>query len=168
MPHDSQRGVSPELQFIAGTVYSTVVAVLWLPAFAVRRAARFAKEIGTGTWPRANGTITAGDVKVFHGWAVDYAVGRLDYSYRVAGEYYAGSITRQFPDEHAAWDFINARRDKPVVVRYKDDNAPSSALRDQDQEISWRTVTPGRGFLITVWRHWCDEFWGGERNSAPR
>ena len=120
---------------------------------------RFVREVGLEGWPRANGSITAGNVKVVHGWILDYALGRLDYCYRVAGEYYAGSITEQYPDEQAAWDFVDARRAKPVVVRYKDDNAQTSALRDADQEPSW-TVGTGLSLYAMVWQHWRDELRG--------
>jgi hypothetical protein len=78
--------------------------------------------------------LPGGNVKVNHGWVVDCALARSDYSYRVAGEYYAGSITRKYPDEQAAWDLVDARREKPVVVTYGDDNAHACALVDPDQE----------------------------------
>jgi hypothetical protein len=140
-------------------LYSAVVAVLWIPAFVLRHLSRFLMEAGVETWPRANGSITAGNVTVIHGWVVDYALGRLDYCYRVAGEYYAGSVTRQYPDEQAAWDFVDHRRAKPIVVRYKDDNALASALRDADQEPSWTDGTERRLFAM-VWQHWRDELRG--------
>jgi hypothetical protein len=114
------------------------------------------RELGVENWPRANGSIATTDVKVIHGWVVDYALGRLDYSYTVAGEYFAGSVTRQFPDEQAAWTFVDARRYKPVVVRYKDDKAQASVLRDADQDLSWREET-GAGLFAMTWQHWCDE-----------
>ena len=86
---------------------------------------------------------------------MDYALGQLEYSYRVHGEYYAGSIARQYPDEQAAWDFVDARRDQSVVVRYKDNNVQASALRDMDQGPSW--TDNGAGVFAMVWRHWRDE-----------
>ena len=144
------------LQYALEFVYSLILAVLWLPAFALRRIARFVRELGVDGWPRANGSITGGDVKVIHGWVVDYAIGRLEYGYRVAGEYYAGSLSRQYPDEQAAWDFVDACRDKPVVVRCKDDNAHVSVLRDADQELSWNNRTSAR-LPAMIWQHWRDE-----------
>lgn len=147
------------LPYVAAFFYSLVVAVLWLPAFALRRIARFLREAGTDSWPRANGSITACDVKVIHGWVVDYALGRLDYSYRVAGEYYAGSITRQYPDEQAAWDFVDAHRGEPVIVRYRDDKSQTSVLRPADQGPSWNSQ-PQAGLLEMVWHHWGDELRG--------
>ena len=143
-------------QYALAFVYSLIIAVLWLPAFALRRVARFVRELGVDSWPRANGSITGGDVRVVHGWVVDYAIGRLEYSYRVAGEYYAGSLARQYPDEQAAWEFVDARRDRPVVVRCKDDNAQVSVLRDADQELSWNNMTSAR-LPAMIWQHWRDE-----------
>lgn len=144
------------LGYAVAFLYSLVVAVVWVRAFVLRRGSGFVKELGAENWPGAKGSVTEGSVKVIHGWVVDYALGRLDYSHRVAGEYYAGSITRQYPDEQAAWDFVDARREKPVVVRYKDDNPQASAWRDADQELSWAEGT-GRGLLAMVWQPWRDE-----------
>ncbi len=147
------------LQYALEFVYSLVIAVFWIPVFVLRCSGRFVREVGVENWPQADGSITGGRVKVIHGWIVDYALGRLDYCYRVAGEYYAGSITGQYPDEQAAWNFVDAHSSKPVVVRYKDDNAQASALRDADQEPSWTDGT-GPGLLATVWQHWRDELRG--------
>jgi hypothetical protein len=155
MPYDGypdERG----LRYPVAFAYSVIVALFWAPAFILRRVSRFLRETGTDSWPRANGSITSGNVKVIRGWVIDYALGRLDYSYRVAGDYYAGSIIRQYPDEQAAWDFVDARRASHVVVRYRDDNAQASALRDDDQELSWTAGTE-LGFFAAVWRHWRDE-----------
>ena len=159
MAYDSDLDESKPLGYAAAFLYSLVIAVFWIPALALRRTGRFLRELGVDSWPRANGTITAANVKVIHGWVVDYALGQLDYSYRVAGEYYAGSITRQYPDEQSAWDYVDARRNQPVVVRYKDDNAQSSALSDSDQDPSWSTATEP-GLLAMVWQHWSDELRG--------
>ncbi len=143
------------LRYPLALIYSFVIAVLWIPAFALRRIVCFIREIGVDSWPSANGSVTAGNVKVIHGWVVDYALGQLDYCYRVAGEYYAGRITRQYPDEQSAWEFVDAHRGQPVVVRYKDDKAQSSALRDADQQRLWTSVaTPS--FFAMVWQHWRD------------
>jgi hypothetical protein len=156
MAYDSYLDESKPLAYAIRFLYSLIVVVLWIPAFILRRIGRFMREAGVESWPRTSGSITAGDVNVVHGWVVDYALGRLDYSYRVAGEYYAGSFTRQYPDEQAAWDFVDARRGKAVVVRYRDSNAQSSALWDADQEPSW-TDQIAPGIFVMIWRHWRDE-----------
>ena len=153
------------LRYPVALVYSLVVAILWIPALILRRLGRFFREMGTDNWPRANGTITAGSVKVIHGWVVDYALGQLDYSYSVAGDYYAGSITRQYPDEQAAWDYVDARTGITVVVRYKDDNVEACVLRDPDQDRSWTAENPP-GLFAMIWQHWRDEL-RGETQASP-
>jgi hypothetical protein len=163
--NDSPLDESRPLGYAVAFLYSLVIALFWIPAFLVRRLSCVLSEIGVDSWPRANGSVTGSNVKVVHGWVVDYAIGRLDYSYRVAGQYYAGSITRQYPDEQAAWDFLDARRDKVVVVRYKDDRAQSSTLRDLDQDLAWN-VAGKPGLLSMVWNHWRDEL-RGEKPTAP-
>jgi hypothetical protein len=150
------------LPYVIAFFYSLAVALFWPAAFAIRRATRFLRELGADSWPRGNGSITGGDVKVVHGWVVDYALSRLDYNYRAAGEYYAGSITRQYPDEQAAWDFVDARRGKHIVARYKDDNAQVSVLLDTDQEHSWNNGNEPR-LLASLRQHWRDEL----RNVPP-
>lgn len=164
MAYDSHQP-DKSLGYAVAFLYSLVIALFWIPASLVRRLSHALSAIGVDSWPRANGSVTGSDVKVVHGWVVDYALGRLDYNYRVAGEYYAGSITRQFPDEQAAWDFVDARQDKAVVVRYKDDHAQSSALRDVDQDLSWKDAG-GPGLLSMVWNHWRVEL-RRENPAAP-
>ncbi len=164
MAYDSHQP-DKSLGYAVAFLYSLVIALFWIPAFLVRRGKHALSQIGVDSWPRAKGSVTGSDVKVVHGWVVDYALGRLGYSYRVAGEYYAGSITRQFPDEQAAWDFVDARQDKAVVVRYKDNHAQSSALRDVDQDLSWKD-SGGPGLLSMVWNHWRDEL-RRENPAAP-
>jgi len=165
MPDDSPFDKLRPLGFAVAFLYSLVIALFWIPAFLVRRSSCVLSEIGVDSWPRANGSVGGTNVKVVHGWVVDLAVGRLDYSYRVAGQYYAGSVTRQYPDEQAAWDFVNARQDKVVVVRYKADRAQSSTLRDADQDLAWNDHRE-RGLLAMVWNHWRDELRGG-KPTAP-
>jgi hypothetical protein len=163
------------LRYWVAFFYSVVVAICWIPAFVLRRVGRFLGQIGVESWPRANGSITGGNVKVIHGWVVDYALAQVDYSYRVSGEYFAGSVTRQYPDEQAAWDFVDAHRDQPIVVRYKGDKAQACALRDDDQGPSWAEGN-GIGLFAMVWQHWRDELrevipdkdrQGGDESSTP-
>ena len=132
MPYD-EYPADKGFRYVVAFVYSIVVAGLWIPAFLTRRIVSILREVGTESWPRADGTITSGDVKVIHGWLVDYALGRVDYCYRLHGEYYSGHLVRQFADEQAAWDFVDSHRDKPILVRYKDDHADISVFRESDQ-----------------------------------
>jgi hypothetical protein len=141
---------------VLAVFYSLVVAVLWIPAFVLRGIGRSFKELGAESWPRANGSITNGNVRVIHGWIVDYAVGELEYSYRAASQYYAGRLARQFPDEQAAWDFVDGHRDQTVVIRYKDDRAESSALLESDQQPRWNG-TPMLALVAMIRQHWRDE-----------
>lgn len=151
-PEGAERGVGYILAFF----YSIVVALLWIPGSLLRGAARFCAEFGADSWPRANGSVAGGNVKAIHGWVVDYAVGELDYSYIVDGEYYSGRISRQYPDEQAAWDFVDAHRDQPVIVRYRDRAAQKSVLLLQDQDFSWGARTEP-SLRAAVWQHWTDE-----------
>ena len=144
------------LQYALAFLYSVVVALFWFPALGLRRIVRIAKEMDVESWPRADGSITGGGVKVIHGWILDYAVGHLDYSYRVSGEYYAGGITRQYADEQAAWEFVDTRRGRNAMIRYRDDKPQISVLRERDQEFLWGPQ-PQPGFFIQLWHHWCDE-----------
>ncbi|HEV2395608.1 MAG TPA: hypothetical protein VGS27_01530 [Candidatus Sulfotelmatobacter sp.] len=156
MAYDDPLWRTKPLQYAVFFLYSVVVAIIWLPAFGLRRIARFARESGVETWPRADGSITGGEVKVIHGWILDYAVGQLEYSYRVSGEYYAGNITRQYADEQTAWEFVDARRGRSAAIRYRDGKTETSVLREADQEFLWEPQ-PTPGFFIQLWRHWCDE-----------
>jgi hypothetical protein len=144
-------------------VYSIVIALIWFPAAVTRFLGRLLKEIGTDSWPRAEGTITSGDVRVIHGWLADYALGRLHYCYRIHGEYYSGHLVRQFADEQAAWDFVDSRRNKPVVVRCKDDRPDISVLRASDQ-LTYSGVEGKSGVGTQVWEHWRDELRGEPRD----
>jgi hypothetical protein len=142
--------------YIAALVYSVAIAVFWLPALLLRRTARAFLELGTDSWPQANGSTTEGRVSVIHGWIMDYAVARLEYNYQVAGEYYSGEITRQFADEQAAWNFVDPRCAKQVIVRHGDEKPSVSVLRDADQGPSWNDP-PSSGLFTMIWQHWRDE-----------
>ena len=147
-----ERGLGYFVVFL----YSIVVAVLWIPVFLLHQGARLLREIGVESWPRAEGSITSGEVRATHGWILDYAVGQLAYSYHVRGEYYAGSITRQYADEQAAWDFVDARRGKSALIRYKDDKPQVSVFLETDQGLLWNPE-PSPAFFTQLWRHWSDE-----------
>ena len=155
------------LGYLVVFLYSLVIAVLWIPVFLIRQGTRLLKEIGAESWPRADGAIAGGDVKVTHGWILDYAIAQLDYSYRVRGEYYAGSVTRQYADEQAAWDFVDARCKKNALIRYKDDKPEVSVLLEADQDLLWNTQ-PAPNFFSQLWQHWSDELrQEPTRNNTP-
>jgi hypothetical protein len=137
-------------------VYSVLLAMFWGPALILRNVARSFREIGVDSWPRAHGFITTSKVNAVHGWILDYAIGHVEYSYRVHGEYYAGSMTWQFPDEQAAWDFVDPHREEPVVVRYRDDKPGISIFLVPDQGPGWM-FDGGPVVLAQVWQHLRDE-----------
>lgn len=136
-------------------IYSVFLAIFWGPLVFLRNLARSFQEIGVDSWPRADGFITTSKVNSVHGWILDYAVGHLEYSYRVHGEYYAGTTCRQFADEQAAWDFVDAHRGEPVVVRYRDDKPGISTFLVLDQP-GW-SLDRRPGVFAQLWRHWRDE-----------
>jgi len=140
------------LGYLSLGVYSVLLALFWGPAFIVRNVARSFRELGVDSWPRANGTVTNRNVNAVHGWILDLAIGKLEYTYKVHGEYYAGTVTRQFPDEQAAWDFVDAHRDEPVVVRYRDEEPQVSRMLISDQGMGWATDREP-GLLWQVWQH---------------
>jgi len=144
------------LQYSIILLYSILIAVVWPLIFAVRRILRFLGEFGAESNPCADGTITTGDVRVIHGWILDYAVCELIYTYRVRDEYYSGTIVRQFADEQVAWDFVNARRGKTAQIRYKEQKSGASVLLESDQTLVWNPE-PSPTFLAQLWRHWSDE-----------
>lgn len=152
-PYDTNEKA---VRYAAVFVYSLIVAILWVPVFAARRFFRFVKETGTESWPRANGSITTGRVRVIRGWILDYAVGEIDFNYSVRGEYYSGHFCRQYADEQAAWSFVDSVSGKSILVRYKDENVSSSVLREDDQAPSWMEQA-APGFLIQLRQHWADQ-----------
>ena len=137
-------------------VYSVLLAIFWGPALVLRNVVRSFREIGVDSWPRANGFVTNPKVNAVHGWILDYALGQVEYTYQVHGEYYAGTMIRQFPDEQVAWNFVDAHREEPVVVRYRDDKPEVSILLLPDQGPGW-ILNSGSGFLAHVWQHMRDE-----------
>ena len=56
----------------------------------------------------------------------------IGYSYQIDGNYYSGCLTRQFWDEQRAWTFVEACKDKSILVPYKLGNPQISILREMD------------------------------------
>jgi hypothetical protein len=79
-----------------------------------------------------------------------------EYGYRVHGEYYSGHFSRQYADEQIAWSFVDSLDGKSVMLRFKDNNAECSVLREADQDPSWSEyLFPA--VLGQVSQHWRDE-----------
>jgi hypothetical protein len=157
--------IGKALGYLSLGVYSVLLAIFWGPLLILRNIVRSFREFGVDSWPRADGSITNQKVNAIHGWVVDYALGQLEYTYRVHGEYYSGSVTRQFPDEQVAWDFVDAHRDEPVLVRYRDGKPEVSILLVADQSPGW-TLNVGPSILAQVWHHVRNEL--RPRSGTPR
>ena len=140
------------LGYLSLGVYSVLLAIFWGPALVLRKIATSFRELGVDSWQRANGSITNQKVNAVHGWILDYAIGQVEYTYRVRGEYYSGSMTRQFPDEQAAWDFVDTHRDESIVVRYRYDKPQVSFLLVADQGSAWLTSAESK-VLWQIWQH---------------
>jgi Protein of unknown function (DUF3592) len=95
----------------------------------------------SANWPKTDGRIET--VKVTQ--VSEQALAELGYSYSVEGDRHSGYYFRQFGDEQHAWEFVDALRDQPIVVRYKRRNPEISALRNADQQGA--VNLKGCGFL---------------------
>jgi hypothetical protein len=113
-----EAGSSP----IAGIIVALVV-VLAMVSF---ESARWAKFRGSDSWPMIQGTIESLDVKEVRTRSTHYFALNGAYSYSVNGEYYAGSITKNFDTESEASDFADDLRRQPVNLRYKPADAGTS------------------------------------------
>jgi hypothetical protein len=121
------------LQYATEVVFSVLVVIFSGAAWVIRKVATLYRNSRSEHWPMTNGAITTCDVKTWHGRFTDYAIGTFGYSYRVNDDYYAGYYSSQFYDEQRAWEFIDARREKQLLVRYKADDPAVSSVREQDQ-----------------------------------
>jgi hypothetical protein len=140
MPYDPFWRARP-LQYVVEFLYSVALAIFSVLAFGIRGMACYVSEHRAENWPIANGTITTTNVKAVHGWFVDYALGQLGYTYTINGDYYSGYHTRQYADEQSAWTFVDARRNLPVLVRYKPSDVKVSMIREVDQGTSLLPVS---------------------------
>jgi len=155
------------LGYVSLGVYSVLLALCWWPALVLRKIATLFREFGVDSWPRANGSITKRNVRAAHGWILDHALGEFEYTYRVHGEYYSGSLTRQFPDEQVAWDFVDSHRDEPVIVRYRDDKPQVSVLLVADHGMAWQSGARSKLFP-QVWQHLRNEIQPQAAARPPR
>ena len=92
-----------------------------------------------------SGTITTCNVKAVHGRFIDYALGQIGYSYEANGSYYSGYFVRQYNDEQDAWTFVDANRDRQLLVRYRLDDPSVSVLRETDQVGGFEATDPQAG-----------------------
>ena len=64
------------------------------------------------------------------GWSLQFGINIAPGNDRIST---CHSPSRQFVDEQAAWDFVQALEGTAVIVRYKRDHPEISALRVSDQ-----------------------------------
>ena len=121
------------LQYAVLFIYSCALIVFAGMAFTLRKMFEAARESQAQNWQIVNGKVMTGDVKTRHGWFVDYALGQMGYAYEVEGNYYSGYFKKVYFDEQRAWSFIDSKKDKSIVVRYKANKASVSAIRKNDQ-----------------------------------
>jgi hypothetical protein len=121
------------LAYIGSILFSFGLAIFAAVAFSSRALLRAATNNWAASWPTASGEITTCDVKAIHGRFLDYALGIVGYSYQTGDNYYSGYLTRQFWDEQQAWSFVDACKDKSVLVRFKLGKPRISVLREIDQ-----------------------------------
>ena len=140
MPDDPFWKVRP-FEYLAEYLFSIVLLLCSMMMAGLRKLVQWPINAKAEHWTIANGTVTTGNVDSFHGKINDYAVGRIGYSYNVNGDYYSGYLTRQFNDEQRAWDFVDARKDSQVLIRYKPNRPQIAVLRESDQS-QWPPELP--------------------------
>ena len=85
------------------------------------------------SWPSAQGTIMAAQVRRSADSSLQPWVANLTYSYVVNGEYYSGFHRFRARSERRAEEKINGWKDRMVVVRYSPDKPSVSVLLKSDQ-----------------------------------
>jgi hypothetical protein len=120
------------LAYVASIFFSLGLAVFAVAVFGSRQLLKSERSSWAANWPTASGQITTCDVKAVHGRFLDYALGVIGSSYRIDGNYDSGYLTRQFFDEQRAWTFVDACKDKLILVPYKLGNPQMSVLREMD------------------------------------
>jgi len=120
------------LAYVASIFFSLGLAVFALVVFGVRILLKSARSSWAANWPTASGQVTTCNVKAIHGRFLDYALGVIGYSYQIDGNYYSGYLTRQFWDEQRAWTFVDACKNKSILVPYKLGKPQISIPREMD------------------------------------
>jgi hypothetical protein len=112
------------------TWYALIVTVV----SGVAAAVRYWQRRGNEAWPITEGRIF--DAAFFNTDHNDRRIGphvRVQYSYKVEGEFYAGEVVKAFHTEAEAEDFA-ARypRDLQVLIRAHPQKPELSVMRDDD------------------------------------
>ena len=120
------------LAYVASIFFSLGLMAFATVTFCLRTMLQSVRNNRAANWPTAPGRITTCDVKVIHGRFLDYALGVIGYSYQIDDNYYSGYLTRQFWDEQRAWTFVDACKDKSILIPYKLGKTQVSVLREMD------------------------------------
>ena len=108
--------------------------LLFLVALAVRTLAwGLVRRLFASGWPTTQGRIEFGNVIPQRTRYKDLYKARLDYSYTVNSEYYAGYYEKLFVWESAADKFIEGMKGQMVFIRYKAEKPERSTLIKEDQ-----------------------------------
>jgi len=121
------------LACIGSIFVSLGLAVFAALTFSFRAVLRSVRNSWAATWPTVLGQITTCDVKAIHGRFLDYVLGVIGYSYQIDDDYYSGYLMRQLWDEQETWTFVDACKDKFVLVHCKPGKPQVSVVREIDQ-----------------------------------
>jgi uncharacterized protein DUF3592 len=113
-----------------GAVHFLIVAAI----SAVAAAVRYWQQHGNEAWPMTEARVF--DAAYFNtdhnGRGIGHHV-RVQYSYKVAGEYYSGEMVKTFNSERQADAFAALYpRDLQVIVRANPEKPEISVMRDDD------------------------------------
>ena len=147
------------LAYVASLFFTVGLAIYAGVLYCCRSLLSQFRNRRSANWPTAPGQITTCDVRSVHGRAIDYTLGIIGYSYQAEGNYYSGYLVRQFWDEQRGWDFVDAYRDKSVLIHYKLADPNRSALSEDEQHhgaksaqtIALLPAVPLSGGIALLW-----------------
>ena len=108
---------------VIGGIALAAVVIFFL-ALLLRRRCTFR---GSQSWPTAQATVEAAEVRSFRG---DYFV-NIGYSYAVNGSFKTGWDERSFSGETEAEDYAASIRGQKVVVRFNPKNPERSRIDEE-------------------------------------
>ncbi|MBZ5597400.1 MAG: DUF3592 domain-containing protein [Acidobacteriia bacterium] len=125
------------MAFDSGELVFDTLLLLFLVALVARTFAwGLVRRLLASGWPTTPGRIEFGNVIPQRTRYKDLYKARLDYSYTVNNEYYAGYYEKLFVWETAADRFVEGMKGQMVFIRYKAEKPERSALSKEDQ-LSW-------------------------------
>jgi hypothetical protein len=120
-------------------VFSVLVVLGFFVSILRRQILNRIREYRASTWPIVGGLITTTSVRVIRADRGELAFAEIGYSYQIEGNYCSGYFKVQFPDEQAAWTFVDKLKGQPAVIRYNPRKPDVSILRTQDQGPGFKT-----------------------------